>query len=308
MTTAATPAAPKAARNGAVQSMTGFGRATRQTAVGTVTVEMRSTNHRYLEVDQRLPNGLAALQGRVTELVRGSLRRGRVELSAAVQLDRYEQRRVTIDERLLQRYHDALLQIKTRFGLKGPVTLEQLLAMPQALSVSEERVPTERLEGPILSTAKAALRELVHARQREGGKLVADIRRQLASIEQHVRAVKRRLPKALEEQRRRLRQRLQELLGQSPAPTNSQWEQAAALVRDADVHEELVRLDSHLGYMRQSLRSGHLVGKRMDFIAQELMREANTMGAKVNDPQAAQHVVDIKGCIEKIREQVQNLE
>lgn len=298
----------KNGRTGPVQSMTGFGRATRETAIGTVTVELRSTNHRYLEVDQRLPNGLAALQGRVTELVRGSLRRGRVELSAAVQLERLDQRRVSIDERLLQRYHDALQQIKGKFGLKGPVTLDQLLSMPQVLSVSDERIPAERLEGPILTTMQAALRELVRARQREGGKLVADIRRQLAAIEQHVRAVKRRLPKALEEQRRRLRQRLQELLGQNPSPSTSQWEQAAAMVRDADVHEEVVRLESHVGYMRQSLRGGQLVGKRMDFIAQELMREANTMGAKVNDPQAAQHVVDIKGCIEKIREQVQNLE
>lgn len=292
----------------AVQSMTGFGRATRETAIGTVTVELRSTNHRYLEVDQRLPNGLAALQGRVTELMRGSLKRGRVELSANVQMDRLDQRRVAIDERLLQRYHDALLQIKRKFGLQGPVTLEQLLAMPQALSVSDERIPAERLEAPILATAQAALKELVRARQREGGKLAADIRKQLAAIESHVKAVKRRLPKALEEQRRRLRQRLMELIGSAAAPSTSQWEQAAAMVRDADIHEEVVRLESHVGYMRQSLRSGELVGKRMDFIAQELMREANTMGAKVNDPQAAQHVVDIKGCIEKIREQVQNLE
>jgi uncharacterized protein (TIGR00255 family) len=276
--------------------------------MGSVTVELRSTNHRYLEIDQRIPNGLAALQGRLTELVRGSIRRGRIEVAVAVQLDPWAQRKVTFDERLLQRYYDALVELKGRFGLKGHVTLDHLLVLPQALTISEERIPTERLWNPIRRTVQAAVHELVRARQREGAKLAADLRKQLRSIEHHVHAVKQRLPKALEQQRRRLRERLQELLGPKAAGSAPQLEQAAALAKDADIHEELVRLDSHLTYMRQTLTGNQLVGKRLDFIAQELMREANTMGAKVNDSQASQHVVEIKGCIEKIREQVQNLE
>ncbi len=291
-----------------IQSMTGYGRATKQTEAGRITVELRSTNHRYLEIDYRLPSGLTALQGRLTELVRRRVRRGRVESTVVVQLDHWDQQRVAFDERLLQRYYTALQDIKGRFGLKGPVTLDHLLALPQAVSVTEERVPAERLWGPIRQTAEAAVRELVRARAREGGRLVADLRKQLQSIERHVRAVKQRLPKALEQQRRRLRGRLRELLGPGTTGSTSQLEQAAALVKDADIHEELVRLESHLVYMRQTLTSRELVGKRLDFIAQEVMREVNTMGAKVNDPQASQHVVDIKGCIEKIREQVQNLE
>ena len=291
-----------------IQSMTGYGRATKQTETGRITVELRSTNHRYLEIDHRLPNGLTMLQGRLTELMRDRVRRGRVETTVVVQLDRWDQQRVTFDEPLLQRYHTALQDIQGRFGLKGPVTLDHLLALPQAVSVTEERVPVERLWDPIRQTAEAAVRELVRARAREGGKLVADLRKQLQSIERHVRAVKQRRPKALEQQRRRLRGRLRELLGPGAAVSTSQLEQAAALVKDADIHEELVRLESHLAYMRQTLASHELVGKRLDFIAQELMREVNTMGAKVNDPQASQRVVDIKGCIEKIREQAQNLE
>ena len=297
-----------ATRRSAIQSMTGFGRAAKRIPMGTITVELRSTNHRYLEVDQRLPNGLTALQGRLTELMRGTLRRGRVEMIVAVQLDHWEQRRVTFDERLLQRYHEALVEVKGRFGLKGPITLEHLLALPQALVVTEERIPAERLREPIVQTAQAAVRELIRSRQREGARLVADLRKQLRLIEGNVHAVKRRLPKALEEQRRRLRDRLQALLGPGTGISTSQLEQAAALAKDADVHEELVRLESHLGYVRQTLTAGQLVGKRLDFIAQELMRETNTMGAKVNDPEAAQHVVEVKSCIEKIREQVQNLE
>ncbi len=297
-----------AARKGTVQSMTGYGRAAKQTAVGTVTVELRSTNHRYLEVDQRLPNGFSALQGRLTELFRASLQRGRVETNITLQIDRTARRRVTFDERLLQHYHDTLLAVKGRFGLKGAITLEHLLALPQAVSVSEERVPTEQLQEPILQAVRAAIQELVKSRRREGARLVADLRQQLTAIERHVRAVKRRLPVALKEQRRRLRKRLRDLLGSGTGITTSQLEQAASLAKDADIHEELVRLESHLAYMRQTLSRNQMVGKRLDFIAQELMRETNTTGAKVNDPQAAQHVVEIKSCIEKIREQVQNLE
>ena len=292
----------------AIQSMTGYGRATKQTEVGRITVELRSTNHRYLEIDHRMPNGLTALQGRLTELMRDRIRRGRVETTVVVQVDRWDQQRVTFDEQLLQRYYTALQDIKGRFGLKGSVTLDHLLALPQAVSVTEERVPAERLWEPIRQTTESAMRELVRARAREGGKLVADLRKQLQSIERHARAVKQRLPKAFEQQRKRLRERLRELLGPGATGSSSQIEQAAALVKEADIHEELVRLESHLAYMRQTLSGRELVGKRLDFIAQELMREVNTMGAKVNDPQASQHVVDIKGCIEKIREQVQNLE
>ena len=288
--------------------MTGYGRATRRTAAGSITVELRSTNHRYLEIDQRLPNGFTALHDRLTALIRDQVCRGRVEVAVVIQSDRLGQRRVVFDERLLERYHAALTELKHRFLLKGPVTLDHLLALPQAVSVSEERVPSERLWEPLRATMQAAVRELVHARRREGAKLAVDLRRQLQGIAQHLRAIKRQLPKALEEQRRYLRERLQGLLGHGAAVSTGQIEQALALIKDVDIHEELVRLESHLTHLREALASGRPVGKQVDFIAQELMREANTMGAKVNDPHAAQHVVEIKGCIEKIREQGQNLE
>jgi uncharacterized protein (TIGR00255 family) len=293
---------------GGIQSMTGYGRASRRTASGNITVEFRSTNHRYLEVDQRLPNGLTAIQGRLTELIQKRLRRGRVEALVFVQALQADRRRVVFDEPLLARYYEALVSLKGRFGLKGPVTLDQLLALPQAVTVAEERLPTEQLWEPIRQTAEAALEALVRTRKREGARLVADLRRQIAMVESHARKITTRLPKALVQQRQQLRKRLRELLGVSNTRSVAQLEEVVALVRDADIHEELVRLDSHLAHMRQTLSGQQLVGKQLDFIAQELMRETNTIGAKVNDPQAARHVVEIKGCIEKIREQVQNLE
>jgi len=297
-----------AKRARSIHSMTGYGRASRRAEAGNVTVELRSTNHRYLEVDQRLPNGLTAIQGRLTELIQKRLRRGRIEALVFVQALQSDRRRVTFDEPLLARYYDALVSLKGRFGLKGHVSLDQLLALPQAVTVAEERLPTEQLWEPIRQTAEAALTALVRTRQREGARLVADLRRQIQLVETHARKIKARLPRALEQQQQHLRQRLRELLGTSASRSVAQLEEAVALVRDTDIHEELVRLDSHLAHMRQTLSGSQLVGKQLDFIAQELMRETNTIGAKVNDPQAARHVVEIKGCIEKIREQVQNLE
>lgn len=295
-------------RRGAIQSMTGYGRGMRQTPFGSVTVELRSTNHRFLEIESRLPNGFAAFQSRIADSLREHVRRGRVEASVTIQNSNHERRRVVFDEALLDRYHEALLKLKGRFGLKAPVALEHLLALPQAFAVTEERLPVEQLWEPIRLALRAAAQDLVRARQREGSKLVADLRKQLQAIERHVRAVKTRLPKALEHQRKHLRQQLHALLGSKSVNSTSVLEQAVSLVKDVDVNEELVRLESHLTYVRQTLSGQEFVGKRLDFVAQELMREANTTGAKVDDPIAAQHVVEIKGCIEKIREQVQNLE
>lgn len=298
-----------AGARGGIHSMTGYGRAVKRTAAETVTAELRSTNHRYLEIDQRLPNGLAMLQARIAERIRGRVRRGRIEANVTIHAHRAHERRVVFDDRLLREYHDALVSLKGRFGFKEPVTLGHLLGLPQAMTVSEERVPLERLWEPVQQALDAALADLLQSRQREGAKLTADLRAQLRAIQQHIKAIQRRLPKALAEQRKRLRQRLEELLGHRGAVSGSQLEQAVALLKDADVHEELVRLDSHLAHMQQALvPTSAGIGKRMDFIAQELMRETNTIGSKVNDPVAIQHVVAIKGCIERIREQVQNLE
>lgn len=295
-----------------IPSMTGYGRATKRTSLGTVTVELRSTNHRYLDIDQRLPGVLTVLQGRLAGIVRSHVKRGRVEAVLTVQFSALDRRRVMFDEKLLRGYYEALVQLKGRFGLQGPVTLDHVLSLPQAITVVDERTSAEELWAPIRDVFESAVRELARARRCEGAKLVADLRRQLGLIERHVRGIMRRLPRALEAQRRRLRERLQDLLGSAAGASGAQLEQAAALAKEADIHEELVRLHSHLGYMRQALAaraSSHDgVGKRLDFIAQEMLREVNTMGAKVNDAEAAQHVVDVKGCIEKIREQVQNLE
>lgn len=291
-----------------IQSMTGFGRAAQHTRDGAVTVELRSTNHRFLELEPRLPERFSPLGRRLSDACRKHFRRGRIEMFVAVKAKPHDSRRVTFDEDLLRHYHEALVKLKARFALKGPVTIEHLLALPQAVTIIEDHSGLERLWDPISKTAASAIQELMRARQREGARLVADLRRQIHIITRHVRAITARVPAALREQRHVLRDRMRVLAGIKAARSLGQLKELAALVRDADVHEELVRIASHLDHMRQTLAHKQSVGKQMDFIAQELTREINTIGAKVQDPQAARHVIDVKGAIEKIREQVQNLE
>jgi len=297
-----------ARRRASQQSMTGFGRASVRTAAGHVTVELRSTNHRYLEIDQRWPSGFTALQGGLAEILRRYMRRGRVEAQVFIQGDGRQARRVIVDEALARRYHETLIGLKGRFGVKGPVALEHLLSLPHLISVEETRQPAEELWRPVRQAVESAVKDLVQMRRREGAKLIADLRLQLAAIGRDVKTIRARLPKALAQQQRDIRLRVRELLGGRARVSASQLGEAVSLVRDADVNEELVRLNSHTSHMRQTLAGGGSIGKRLDFIAQEMTREVNTLGAKVRDPQIARRVVDIKAAIERIREQVQNLE
>ncbi len=293
---------------GAIQSMTGYGRGAARSAAGTVTVELRSTNHRYLELEFRMANGLAALQRPLTELLRGQFQRGRIEVTLTVQGAQGRRRRVVFDEPLVRGYRDALTSLRDRLELQGSVTLDQLLALPQAVTVIEEALPPEALWASVRGAALRAVQALAIARRREGGRLAADLRQQVRRIERHAHAVRARLPRAMAQQRRELVTRLRGLLGAKASVAPSQLAEAASLIKDVDIHEELVRLSSHLHHLRQTLAGGALVGKQLDFIAQELMREVNTMGSKANDAVAARAVVEMKGCIEKLREQGQNLQ
>ncbi len=295
-------------KSNAIQSMTGFGRAMRNGAKGSVSVELRSTNHRYLEIDQRLSNGLSSIQGFVAETLRQHLKRGRVEVSVAVHSDRGSRKRPVFDEELAQRYHELLIQLQSRFGLKGQVSLDHLLSFPNIITLTEDRVPIEEMTETIHATVQTAVQDLLDKRRKEATRLTKDLRNQIASIEKHARVVVKRLPVAMREERDRLRKRLRVLLGAKAVSSVQQLEEALALIKEADVNEEVVRLQSHLKHLRQTLTSPGPIGKLVDFIAQELTRETNTLGAKVNDADAARSVVAMKECIEKIREQAQNLE
>ena len=188
-----------------IQSMTGFSRTTKHLPFGTVTVELRSTNHRYLEVGQRLPDGLGSLEGLVTELVKTQIQRGRIDVLVSLQAPKATTKRVVFDEALAQGYLEQLHELKARFGLKGGVTLEHLLTLPHLISVIEDQRQRQAMEPVLREVIRGSVRELVAMRQREGKRLLADIRRHVQIIQRRVATIRTRLPRSIAEQQRRLR-------------------------------------------------------------------------------------------------------
>jgi uncharacterized protein (TIGR00255 family) len=289
-------------------SMTGYSRHMRHTPTGVIVAEVRTTNHRYLEIDQRLPEGLAGFEADISQLVRKHIRRGRVDVTITIQPSKKGSRRTLVDDEFVRAYHHTLTRLKAQFGLGGDITLEHLLAHPRVFSVRDGEDTRRQLLPAVKQTLEAALRALITMRRSEGKRLIQDIRAQVEAIARNQRAIRKQLPKGSLHQKQRLSDRLKELSGGSTTLSPSHIHQALLLIKDVDVNEELVRLDSHLTHLRQTLASAHSIGKKIDFISQELMREANTLGAKANDGTIVRHCIEIKGAIEKIREQAQNLE
>ncbi|MBI3331292.1 MAG: YicC family protein [Candidatus Omnitrophica bacterium] len=289
-----------------IQSMTGYSRLTKRLPRGSVTVELRSTNHRFLELNQRLPDGLLGFEAQVADVIRAHLRRGRIDVSVTAHLPQATSKRVALDEPLLDAYYARLQSLQRRYGLAGGVTLDQLLALPHVVSVADDQAQRRTLWPQVRQLLQEALRALLATRRAEGARLGRDIRLHARVIRRAAATIRARLPKSAAQYKQRMRDRLTAAAGETLTAT--QLQEALAVIRDTDIQEELVRLESHLVHLEQTLKTAGFIGKRLDFIAQELTREANTLGAKANDAVIVHAAIDIKSAIEKIREQAQNLE
>ena len=307
-------------------SMTGFGRAeVSLPSDGRAVVEVRTLNHRFLEVELRMPEGLQSFEAEVRSTVGQAIRRGQVRVGVSVRSKRTEGV-VRFDERAARRYAQELRRFKRRLGLSGEVTLEMLLDLPGVVTVpgKEEEGPLHwpQIRGGILQ----ALAQAVKMREREGERLVKASAQILRDFERLKTRVRRRLPAAQKGLQKRLSQRIQAALkrvGGPPSP-EALLSETAALVQSNDVSEELARIDSHLTALWHAL-GGHSLdkkksgprpggaansgpGRTIDFLAQELHREINTLGTKARDGAVVGWVVAMKGQVEKLREQAANLE
>lgn len=290
-----------------VASMTGFG--TAESAVGTrrARVEIRTVNHRFFNLAARLPAELSAHEAAVRELLRGRFDRGHVSVSAQW-IDETPAPLAAIDIDRAIAVKAALGELAERLGMPGVVTFEQVLRFPDVIGTRRNDGP-----GPIewdeVAPAFAAAAELCHeARSVEGAVLAKEIEGRLAAIELGAAEVESLLPGRLDRELTRLRQSVGDLLGGSAAPEERLAQEIALLADRADVTEELVRLRAHVNAARTVLASGGPVGKRLGFLAQEMAREVNTIGSKANDAAIAHLVVGMKGELEKVREQLENLE
>jgi uncharacterized protein (TIGR00255 family) len=291
-----------------VRSMTGFGAAEGPVGAVRVSVELRSVNHRFFNPTIKLPASFARWEGEVREALRRRISRGHVTLTARV--EREERAAGAVDERLFGEYVALLRALRQRYGLAGDVDVATVLRMPDVFASADGEEDVSGSGRELLAVVNEAAAALAAMRQEEGARLAAFVEERLAVIERALDRIAARAPQRLVEQRERLREAVRQLTDGLAVDEARLAQEIAILADRLDVTEELARFRSHLAAFGEALRDGgpEPVGKRLGFVLQEMLREANTTGSKANDGAMLADVVAIKEELERIREQVENLE
>ena len=290
-----------------MRSMTGCGRSQQREGAWEVTVELKAVNHRFLDIACRLPRSLAFLEEIVRKTLNARLRRGHVDVFVTVARTDASDRQVQVDEALAAAYRDAAVRLAEVLGRAQRLDLAQLMAMEGVVTVTESDMDEEAVSTACLRAMDEAIDQLCAMRAREGDSLRADLTVHLDAAAALREQILLRAPGVVEDYRARLQQRLAQLGADGVEPQRVAQEVAIMADRCA-IDEELSRLQSHIAQLRAYLDAQDETGKKMDFLIQEMNREANTIGSKASDAQIAQLVVDLKSEIEKLREQVQNVE
>ena len=299
---------PQQPKTGAVRSMTGYGRARQLIGNKEITVEIRSVNHRFLAYLSRVPRAYAYLEEKLKNLIKGSVSRGKVDVSLSIQTVGGTDTQVVINHDLARSYLQALRSLAEDLQIKNDITVSQMARFSDIFSVIRVEENEEEIWQAVEQVAREAVDNFVAMRLTEGEKMKQDLLYRLELIEQMVAKVEELSPKTVETYRNRLYARLQEVLQNNTVDQQRVLTEAAIFAEKIAVAEETVRLGSHVHQFRQILSSSEPVGRKLDFLVQEFNREANTIGSKAQDLEVARIVVDLKAEIEKIREQIQNIE
>ncbi len=294
-----------------IRSMTGYGEAERETPIGRLRLEVRTVNHRFFNANVRTPSGLERFEREIADGLRAHLSRGHA--SASLSLDRSARAmppaaRVDMDK--AHQYRESLEALRAELAIPGEVDLSMMLRFGDIFRAPEAEDPAGVEPGVILALVDEAGRAVVASREAEGARLHGDLEVRLGAIGPELDRVERRAPERLAAERDRLRAAVQELAAQVDVDEDRLAREVAYLAEKWDVNEEVVRFRAHLSAFREALdrEASEPVGKRLSFLIQEMQREANTIGSKANDAQIAQAAVTLKEEIERLREQVENVE
>ncbi|MBQ4504928.1 MAG: YicC family protein [Firmicutes bacterium] len=293
-----------------VKSMTGFGRAEYSDGKRNIIVEMKAVNHRYSDISMKMPRRYSFAEEKLKSIVKGVARRGKIDVSILVENITEDDTTVKLNAMAAKQYYDNLKELKGMFEVNGDITLQMLASMPDVLKavpdVEDEEEILKSLSVPVAQAAE----KLNEMRIVEGKKLAEDIIYRGGLILSMVKEIEQRSPAVVSEYTNRLKERIQDLLGNTvEIPEDRILVEAAIFADKCSVTEELVRLNSHIVQLENIItKSNQPDGKKLDFLVQEMNREANTIGSKANDITITNYVLDIKSEIEKIREQVQNIE
>lgn len=292
-----------------VRSMTGFGRGTYTDNGKEFVVEIKSVNHRYIDFYIKMPRQIAFLEEKVREVVSKSLFRGKVDIFISFEDRSDDSRSVMLDEALAGAYIHAVNNLKEKYSLQDEVTLSLVSRFPDVLRMEKNDVDEELLWKDLNIALDSAVSSLIQMREKEGNELRASLLQKADYMENIISEISKRSPEVVGEYKQKLENRIKELLGQQTIDENRLAMEVAIFADRCSIDEELVRLGSHMIQLRDILSiKKQPVGRKLDFLVQEINREINTIGSKSNDIVITRHVLDLKSETEKIREQIQNIE
>lgn len=291
-----------------IKSMTGYGREQMTVDGMNITVEIKSVNHRYFEFSSRLQRSYGFLDEKLKSFCLGRLTRGKMECYVSIETVEEPDTVVAVNHPLVGAYLAAYDEIAKTYGIENDIKVSDLVKVPDVFTMRKQPADEDKIWAAVSVVAEAAVNSFVAMREREGERLRADVLSRLDTILENVEYVEKRSPETVKEYNEKLLSRLRELLADTHIDEQRILTEAAIFADKIAVAEETVRLRSHISQFRSLLDSDEAVGKKMDFLVQELNREANTIGSKAQDVEIARRVVAVKAEIEKIREQIQNIE
>ena len=292
-----------------MQSMTGYGRSDVHDDRLTLTIEARSVNHRYLDIAWHYPRVYAPLEARMKQLVSQHFTRGRIDIRITPGDNGHASRTVTPDYALAQQYYEALRELQYRLGVPGTVDMNLLMGLRDVLKVGETIPADVEADWPLVAEGlTAAFGALKAMRLQEGAFLREDLDARLQAVAQQAALIRQRLPQVVTDYQQRLEQRVKEWFERVELDAARLAQEAVVFAERGDITEELTRLQAHLQAMQALLASGEAVGRKVDFLVQEMRREIETIAAKASDLTISQCVVEIKSELERCREQIQNIE
>ena len=291
-----------------IKSMTGYGRAVETVNGREFTVELRSVNNRYLDCTVKLPRSVSFAEDAVKQAVKASVSRGKVDVFISIKSDAADDTTITLNKAVLEGYLAAMRQMVTECGVRDDISVSTVSRLPEVFSVEKPEVDEDALKADLLGVVAKAIESYDTMRRTEGAALDADLRSRGNTILELVSQVEAGNAQTVIDYRARLEAKLKEVLANTSIDESRILTEAAIFADKVAVDEETVRLRSHLDQMNSMLTAGGAVGRKLDFLLQEMNREANTIGSKCTDVRLARIVVDIKAELEKIREQTQNIE
>ena len=291
-----------------IKSMTGYGRATQNLGNREITVEIRSVNNRYLDCNVKLPRLYSFAEDAVKKKIKDVVTRGKVDVYITVNVAAGTDTKVTLNRPVLENYLAAMKTIAADYDVRDDISVTALTRLPDVFVIEKEEGDEEREQNELIAVVEEALEKHTQMRITEGAALEQDLRNRSAVILELVSKVEEQSPKTVQEYRERLMAKMQEVLENTTIDESRILTEAAIFADKVAVDEETVRLRSHFEQLNTMLTGGGAIGRKLDFLLQEMNREANTIGSKGNNLEQARNVVSIKAELEKIREQVQNIE